>query len=227
MRAVGGLAQRAVEQLERTAEHQLVEVEGADDRGQRHPELLADPGQRSRSSGRRPRRAAPQVRARPARVSRQPRREHAHGSPSGSTTTWPISPAADGGRAAACPRAPGRRRHRCRPGSASARRRRSSPKVCSPRTAVLASLATKTGRSSASRSPCGQRRVVPAQVRRVDRRRPRRPRRPGLPTPTPSTGRSVIAISSPASRCTSATASAPFGAVERAARGGPGRRRPG
>src|SRR3954452_16123417 len=40
--AVGGLQERAVEQLRRAAQHELVQVERPDDRRQRGAELLAD-----------------------------------------------------------------------------------------------------------------------------------------------------------------------------------------
>ena len=67
--------QRTVEQLERAAEDQLVQVEGPDHGRQRHAELDADLGQRRPG-----RRAASSRRSRGAAstVSRQPRRPQAH-----------------------------------------------------------------------------------------------------------------------------------------------------
>ena len=207
---VGGLEQRPVEQLLRAAEHQLVQVEGPDDRRQRGPELLADAAE---DLGRALPVAAPSSRRRrrwgTARiVSRQPVREQAQRSPSGSTTTWPISPAAPRWPCSSEPPStrpaptPVPTRSTIRPPSPEA------PKVCSPRTAVLASFATKTGTPSASARLAASGVSVQARLG-ASMTVPAASTTPGLPTPMPSTGRSVIAISAAASRCTSATAASP------------------
>ena len=70
-----------------------------------------------------------------------------------------------------------------------------SPNVCSPRTAVLASLATKTGTSNAARSPSAS--GVPCQPRLgASTTTPSASTTPGVPTPMPSTGRVAASTSS-------------------------------
>ncbi len=142
-------------------------------------------------------------------VSRQPVREQAQRSPSGSTTTCPISPAAPRWPCSSEPSStspaptPIPIRSTIRPPSPV------WPKVCSPRTAVLASFATTTGRPRASARLVDSGVSVQARFG-ASMTVPPASTTPGLPTPMPSTGRSVIAIRSAASRCTRATASAPL-----------------
>ena len=100
---------------------------------------------------------------------------------------------ARGGRAAASPRAPGRRRHRSRPGAPSGRRRR-----CRRRCARRGRRCwrrwrrRRAGRASRCRLAASG---VSAQPRLgASMTVPSASTTPGLPTPTPSTGRSVSAI---------------------------------
>ena len=112
--------ERSVEQVGGTAEHDLREVERADDRCERDAEPLA----RRRAGSRRAvsarmlsLEARGRARGTASQASRQPTLPHdARGPPSVPTTTWPISPAAKRRADAwAGRRRSARRRHRGRP----------------------------------------------------------------------------------------------------------------
>ena len=129
------------------------------------------------ASGRRP--AASRRRAAAgaaSTVSRQPRRPQAHSLAVGvDDDVADLAGAPSGGRAAARPRAPARRRHRCRPGAASGRRRRRR-RTCARRgRRCWRRWRRRPGRRTPRRRPCGQRGVVSS--RGWARRRPCRRRR--------------------------------------------------
>ena len=207
--AVGGLAQRAVEQLVRAAEDQLVQVEGADDGRQRGAELLADAA-RARVAGRRRREPAPQP-------GHGEQRLEAAGAPAGALLAVAGRPRRGrsrrpprGGRAAARPRAPARRRHRCRPGAASGRRRRRRRRCARRGRRCWRRWRRRPGGRARAAGCSASGASVPAEVGRVDARCPAASTTPGLPTPTPSTGRSVERDQARRrARCTRSTASSP------------------
>ncbi len=164
---VGGLAQRAVQQVERAAEHELVEVERADDRGQRGAELLARGGEHV-GRGRRGGEPAAQVgygeqgleaagaaagavarrRGRPRRGRSRRRRR--------------------GGRGGARPRGPGRHRHRSRSGAPSGRRRRRRRRCARRARRCWRRWRRRPGGRAARCEAAGERGVGPAEVGSVD-----------------------------------------------------------
>ena len=123
-------------------------------------------------------------------------RPQAQASPSGSTTTWPISPAA---KRSPTTRWPSSTRPAPTPWptlTMSRLRSAAPPRPSSPSTAALASLATWTGQREVVVER-GRRGRASAQPRLgASITTPRGSTTPGLPTPTPSSGRSAAAARS-------------------------------
>ena len=187
MVAGDGLAQRAVEQLGGPAEHELVQVERADHRGQRRPEPLAGAAETWLGVLRRRVAARRRGTASTSRGSRPGRRRTA--SPSGRRLdVADLAGGARGGRAAADRRGSARRRHRCRPGPASGRLGGAAEGVLAERGDVgvvgdVDGQAESLARGSPPRwTSCQPRLGASSTV-------PSASTTPGVPTPMPSTGR--------------------------------------